>query len=63
MGAITQRKNKKGGIKYTAQIRLKRAGGVVYQEAQRFDRKQIAQSWLKRRENERAESGAIDLAD
>ncbi|MGN2412367.1 hypothetical protein [Pseudomonas syringae] len=50
MGTITQRKNKKGGIKYTAQIRLKRAGKIAYQEAQSFDRNQIAQAWLKRRE-------------
>ncbi|WP_163033559.1 hypothetical protein [Pseudomonas viridiflava] len=43
MGTITQRKSKKGGIKYTAQIRLKRAGKVVYQEAQGFYRKLVAQ--------------------
>ncbi|WP_122580095.1 hypothetical protein [Pseudomonas viridiflava] len=43
MGTITQRKNKKGGIKYTAQIRFKRAGKVVYQEAQSFYRKLVAQ--------------------
>lgn len=52
MGAITQKKNKKGGIKYTAQIRPKRAGHVVYQEAQSFERKQVAQARLKRRESE-----------
>ena len=48
MGTITQRKNKKGGIKYTAQIRFKRAVKVVYQEAQSFYRKLVAQgaAWI-----------------
>lgn len=62
MGTITQRKNKKGGIKYTAQIRIKRASVVVYQESQSFDRKQMAQAWLKRRESELAVPGALERA-
>jgi integrase len=63
MGTITQRKNKNGETKYTAQIRLRRAGVIVYQEAQSFDRKQIAQAWLKRRETELAAPGAIERAN
>lgn len=63
MGTITQRKNKKGDTKYSAQIRLRRNGVIVYQEAQSFDRKQSAQAWLRRRETELAEPGAIDEAN
>lgn len=63
MGTITQRKNKKGDTKYSAQIRLRRNGAIVYQEAQTFDRKQMAQAWLKRRETELAEPGAIERAN
>jgi len=49
MGTITQRKNKNGEIKYTAQIRLRRGGKIVYQETKSFDRKATASAWLKRR--------------
>lgn len=63
MGTITRRTNKKGGVKYTAQIRIKREGSLVYQEAQSFDRKQMAQAWLKRRETELAQPGAIERAN
>jgi integrase len=62
MGAITARPRKGGGIGYTAQIRLKREGVVVYQESQTFDRKQTAQAWMKRRETELAQPGALERA-
>lgn len=42
---------------YTAQIRIKREGKVVYQESQTFDRKQAAQAWVQRREMELAKPG------
>lgn len=62
MATITARPRKSGGIGYTAQIRIKREGGVVYQESQTFDRKQMAQAWAKRRETELAAPGALDRA-
>lgn len=62
MGTITARPRKSGGIGYTAQIRIKREGQVVYQESQTFDRKQAAQAWVKRRETELAEPGALERA-
>lgn len=37
-------------------------GVTVYQESQTFDRKTTAQAWLKRRETEMAEPGAITKA-
>ncbi|MCY1296622.1 Phage integrase family protein [compost metagenome] len=62
MGTITARPRKSGGVGYTAQIRIKREGAVVYQESQTFDRKQTARAWLHRRETELAEPGAIERA-
>lgn len=62
MGTITQRKNKNGDTKYTAQIRLRRGGKIVYQETRSFDRKAAASAWLKRRETELSAPGALDRA-
>lgn len=62
MGTITRRKNKSGEVKYTAQIRLRRQGRIVYQETQSFDLKQTARAWLKLRETELAAPGALERA-
>lgn len=43
-----------------AQIRINRDGQPVYQETQTFDRKWVAQAWMKRREAELAVPGAIE---
>ena len=50
MGSITVRKRKDGSVAYNAQVRINRDGRTVYQESQTFDRKQVAQAWIKRRE-------------
>ncbi|MBG6287706.1 site-specific integrase [Pseudomonas nitroreducens] len=63
MGTITQRKRKDGTSAFTAQIRIMRQGKAVYQESQTFDRKTTAQTWLKRRETELSEPGAIERAN
>lgn len=63
MGTITSRKRKDNSTAYTAQIRINRDGKTVYQESQTFDRKQVAQAWIKRRETELAEPGAIERAN
>jgi hypothetical protein len=60
MGTITRRTNKSGEVKYTAQIRLRRQGRIVYQETQSFDFKQTARAWLLRRESELAAPGALE---
>ena len=52
MGTITSRRRKDGSTGYTAQIRLKRDGRVVHNESETFDRKGLAQEWLRRREAE-----------
>src|SRR5262245_19912651 len=60
MGTITPRKRQDGTIGYTAQIRLKRGGNIIHTEAQTFDRKPAAAAWLKKREGELVQPGALD---
>jgi len=60
MGTITERKRKDGSRGYTAQIRIKRDGVIVHSEAQTFERKQAASQWLRKREAQLAEPGALD---
>ena len=61
MGTITTRKRADGTVGYTAQIRLKQGGRVVHSEARTFDRKPAASAWLKKRETELAEPGALHV--
>lgn len=62
MGTISARERKDKSIGYTAQIRLKDGGKVVYTESKTFDRRQAAQSWLDKRERELAQPGALESA-
>jgi hypothetical protein len=62
MGTIVARKRKDGSTGYTAQILRKKKGAIILREAQTFDRRQAASVWLKRRETELSEPGAIDRA-
>lgn len=62
MGTITTRKRKDGSSRHTAQIRIMQKGVQVYTESQTFDRKTTAQAWIKKRETELAEPGAIAKA-
>lgn len=62
MGTVTARKRKDGSVAHTAQIRLKKAGVVVYTEAKTFDRAAAASAWLKKREKELAEPGTLESA-
>jgi len=62
MGTIVARKRKDGSIGYTAQIVRKKKGKFIHRETETFDRRQAASAWLKRRETELAEPGAIDRA-
>jgi integrase len=52
MGTITTRRTKSGGVRHTAQIRLKRDGIIVHTEAQTFSTAALAKEWLRRREAE-----------
>jgi len=60
MGTIATRTRKDGSKAYTAQIRIKREGVVVHSEAQTFERRPAAATWLKRREAELSEPGALE---
>ena len=60
MGTISERKRRDGTKSYTAQIRIKREGKTVHTEAQTFDRRPAAAAWLKRRETQLSEPGAIE---
>ncbi|BCN09714.1 integrase [Ralstonia solanacearum] len=62
MGTITERKRRDGSIGYTAQIRRKEGGAVVYTEAKTFDRAQAARAWLTKREKELDQPGALESA-
>ncbi|AFN39072.1 tyrosine recombinase [Burkholderia phage BcepMigl] len=61
VGTITKRP-RKDGFAYTAQIRLMRDGKQVHTEAKTFDRKAAAEAWMKRRETELSEPGALASA-
>lgn len=63
MATIRARKRTDGSISYTAQIRLFRDGVQVYQESQTFARKQAAQAWVRKREVELDQPGAIERAN
>ena len=63
MATIRARKRTDGSISYTAQIRLIREGAQVYQESQTFARKQAAQAWVRKREAELDQPGAIERAN
>ncbi|MEE5082899.1 hypothetical protein V2K58_25550, partial [Pseudomonas alliivorans] len=59
MGTIRLRKRKDNTTAYCAHIRINRDGRPVYQETQTFDRKQIDEARMKRREAELAVPYAI----
>ena len=63
MATIRARKRIDGSTSYTAQIRLIREGAQVYQESQTFARKQAAQAWVRKREAELDQPGAIERAN
>lgn len=62
MATITARKRQDGTTAYTAQIRIKRKGKIIYQETKTFDRKRLAETWANRRELELQSPGGLDHA-
>jgi len=62
MATIRTRKKADGSGSYLVQIRINRDKVTVYQESQTFARKQAAVAWVKRRETELPEPGAIERA-
>ncbi|WP_275783079.1 tyrosine-type recombinase/integrase [Pararhizobium gei] len=62
MGTITARKRKDGTTGYTAQILRKKGGQIVLREAQTFDSKREANSWIVHRETELDKPGGLERA-
>lgn len=60
MGTITQRVRSDGKTSYTAQIRLRRGGIIIHAQTQTFEREAAAKAWLKKRETELAQPGALE---
>ena len=50
MGSLLTRRRKDGSLGYTAIIRVKRDGNTVLSESATFDRRQLANEWMRRRE-------------
>lgn len=63
MATIRARKRADGCVSYTAQIRLVRDGTQVYQESQTFARKEAAKAWVRNREAELDQPGAVERAN
>jgi integrase len=61
VGTIVTRTRKSGASYFTAQIVVKQRG-KVYREAQSFDRKQAANAWMVRREEELRKPGGLERA-
>jgi integrase len=62
MGTITARRRKDGSTAYLAQISIMRDGEIAFRQSKTFDRKAIAEAWLKRREGELAKPGGMSKA-
>jgi integrase len=61
MGTIVARKRNNGSSYYTAQIVIK-SKGKTHREAKSFDRRQAANAWIVRREEELRKPGGLDRA-
>lgn len=62
MGSIIERKRKDGTVAYMAQIMIMRDRKIVFRENKTFERRPAASAWLKRRESELAQPGALTSA-
>lgn len=61
MGTIIERK-RAAGMRYTAQVRIKRGGQIVHQEAETFTKREVAQAWIVKREKALAKPGGLEAA-
>ena len=62
MASISARTNIDGSIAYQAEIRIKRAGKIVWRESSTFPRRRMAELCSGRRELELAEPSQLDRA-
>lgn len=57
MGRIVARKRKDGTVGYTARVQFKKAGKIIFDQAQTFDREAAAKTWIAKKEKELAAGG------
>lgn len=62
MGTIIERKRSTKGVRYTAQIRIKRGGRIIHQETQTFSKRDKAVTWIENREKELDKPGGLEAA-
>lgn len=62
MATIVARPRKDGTVGYTAQIKIKRDGRIVFSQAQTFDRESAARAWASKKEKALAAPGALEAA-
>lgn len=62
MATIVARPRKDGTVGYTAQIKIKRGGRIVFSQAQTFDREAAARAWAKKKEAALSKPGGLDAA-
>jgi len=60
MGTIVGRTRKDGSKAFTAQIVIKKGGAIVRRESQSFDRRQAANAWIVKREEELKRPGGLE---
>ena len=60
MGSIIERSRKDGSKAFVAQIVIKKAGAIAHREAQSFDRRQAANAWIVKREEELKKPGGLE---
>lgn len=60
MGTVNVRYRKDGSAIFTAQVRIRKSGRLVHSEAKSFDRKREAQAWVREREVELSQPGAVE---
>jgi integrase len=59
MATITERTKKNGEASYTAMIRLKEKGVIVFKKTATFDREAAAKAWVKRTEADARKPGGL----
>ena len=62
MGTIVGRPRKDGTVAYTAQVKVRRGGKILFSQAATFDREAAAKVWLTKREKELAKPGGLEAA-
>lgn len=60
MGTIVERARKDGSKAFVAQIVIKKDGKIIHREAETFDRRQAANAWIVKREDDLRKPGGLE---